>query len=80
MGLWEIAPELDKWLDNNALANETIETDAVEKKLVELVQETERLKDALREIVNEKEIHTKLNQERLCCRFQSIAMEALDMN
>ena len=39
--------------------------------------EEERLRKALLEIANEKEIHTKLNQERLCCKFQSIAMEAL---
>jgi len=38
----------------------------------------EKYKAALEEIANEKEIHTKLNQERLCCKFQHIAINALD--
>jgi hypothetical protein len=31
-----------------------------------------------REIFEEKEIHTKLNQERLCCKFQDIAIRAIE--
>lgn len=33
---------------------------------------------ALREIADEAELHTKLNQERLCCKFQHIAAMALE--
>lgn len=37
----------------------------------------EALEAALREIADETEVHTKLNQERLCCKFQHIARSAL---
>lgn len=37
----------------------------------------EVLISALRMIADEDEIHTKLNQTRLCCKFQQIAIDAL---
>lgn len=37
----------------------------------------EALRVALERIRDESEVHTKLNQERLCCKFQDIAAEAL---
>jgi DUF438 domain-containing protein len=40
--------------------------------------EIERLRKALETIASETEVHTKLNQERLCCKFQHIARAALD--
>lgn len=46
--------------------------------LDELADEIERLETALKKIANDEVTHTKLNQERLCCKFQDIAMEALD--
>ena len=45
--------------------------------IAELKHMNKKLTKALEEIAEEKEIHTKLNQERLCCKFQGIAMEAL---
>ncbi len=42
--------------------------------------EEDKLKKALAEIASEKDVHTKLNQFRLCCKFQSIAMRALDID
>ena len=38
----------------------------------------EKLEAALREIAECEDVHTKLNQERLCCKFQSIAIRALN--
>ena len=43
----------------------------------DIIAENERMRNALMAIANETEIHTKLNQERLCCKFQDIAMNAL---
>ncbi len=37
-----------------------------------------KMEAALREIAECDDIHTKLTQLRLCCKFQNIAMEALD--
>ncbi len=42
--------------------------------------EEDKLRKALAEIANEEEIHTKLNQYRLCCEFQTIAMKALGIH
>lgn len=38
----------------------------------------EELETALKKIANDEVTHTKLNQQRLCCKFQGIAMEALE--
>lgn len=45
--------------------------------LARLSTELAEARNALREIANEPEVHTKLNQERLCCKFQDIASSAL---
>lgn len=48
-------------------------------KFLKAAMHIDRLESALREIAECDGIHTKLNQERLCCRFQGIAMRALDV-
>lgn len=42
-----------------------------------LRKRTEKAETALAEIANEPEVHTKLSQERLCCKFQDIAKRSL---
>jgi len=42
-----------------------------------LLDELSRLRTALATIRDEPEVHTKLNQERLCCKFQDIAARVL---
>ncbi len=59
---------------------ELIQPEAEAFDMVNLADEIKRLQTALYEIANEEEIHTKLNQYRLCCKFQSIAMRALDIH
>lgn len=39
--------------------------------------EIERLEKALHEIADDRTVHTKENQVRLCCKYQDIASKAL---
>ena len=48
------------------------------KYIEELEQNEKGMLDALIGIASEKEVHTKLNQERLCCKFQDIAIRAIE--
>ena len=43
-----------------------------------LQSENKRYREALERIANEKEIHEKFNQVRLCCKWQDIANKALN--
>lgn len=43
----------------------------------ELREQLATARGALQEIADQPEVHTKLNQERLCCKFQDIAVRAL---
>lgn len=91
MDLWEISPELDRWVDDNCIVTVTDRVEAIKggeamwaevvaKKLTEIAKELNTYKKALREIAECKDVHTKLNQHRLCCMFQQIAMKALDVD
>jgi len=44
---------------------------------IDSADEVERLRIALSEIAEDEVTHTKLNQRRLCCKFQDIAAKAL---
>ena len=44
----------------------------------EVAEQMKRLREALSEIAADKELHTNLNQERLCRKFQHIAEVALN--
>lgn len=45
--------------------------------VAELREQLATARAALQEIAGEDEIHTKLNEVRLCCKFQDIAVRAL---
>lgn len=60
-------------------AQEMLDTiDALQSQLSTALSEKSAYREALREIADETEIHTKLSQFRLCCKFQDIARRALD--
>ena len=89
MDLWQIAPELDRWVDDHCIITVTDRIEAIQggeamwaevvtKKLIEIAKELNAYKTALKEIAECKDVHTKLTQERLCCKFQDIAIKALN--
>lgn len=43
----------------------------------EMLGDIIRYEEALDKIANDEVTHTKLNQQRLCCKFQDIALTAL---
>ena len=57
-------------------ASKWAEDDAVDARSA-LLARYEEMRMALERIANETEVHTKLNQVRLCCKFQDIARAAL---
>lgn len=64
------------WPDD---AEDSEPTEYVRADLFAAIQsEVGRLREALEQVAGETEVHTKLNQERLCCKFQDIAQRALD--
>jgi hypothetical protein len=63
----------EPWQD--ALANKMLYCFAAE--VADLRKQLAEARAALKKIADEPEVHTKLNQERLCCKFQDIATRAL---
>lgn len=64
------APEAVAYAINAKISNADHDKRAAESQLA-------LVRKALEEIRDESEVHTKLNQERLCCKFQDIAARAL---